>query len=931
VGASARLNQSGAFTTGAKTLDGRMLGPYQLLYEIGRGGMGRVYLAEDTRLGRRVALKMLLRSSTRSPEKVKRFEQEARAASSLNHPNILTIYEIGQIKGVHYLATEYVEGPTLRQMIESRRIHLPKILDIAEQVADALAAAHDANIVHRDIKPENLMLRLDGYVKVLDFGIAKLLEKNTGGPIEIPTTQPFDTQPGAIVGTVDYMSPEQARGLRVDKRTDIFSLGVVLYEMVTGVRPFTGVTPTDVVAALLTRDPIPVTQRLVGAPEALHRVIKRALAKERDERYQSARDLAKDLGLLKQDMELAARVGRTTDQSSGAMPPAPPPRNTGRPAQPGYAPPTQRPVTTSRPPQPSGEQRPSPPTGRRPQVPPQAQRVSARQPMPEPSTARPPAQTLNQSYGQGYGQSYGHVTPPHPATYTTDAPNRYARAPERNKIGFWPWFLLLSALIGLGAGIWANYYRTPEAIGLAVMPFTATRLSGGSAPVTSEDEEALRQALIEGLHESLLQRLAPLPKLQMIARNSVRNLPKDTPIRDIGQYLDASNVLTGRIVTRGSAVTVSVELHDATNGEARWSQRYERTLSDLHTLPEALANDVGTQLPFALNAVQTARLARRETNHAEAFQQYLKGRYLWQQRQAATIKSSLQYLRKATELDPNYARAHAGLAEAYATAPLYGVMPVSEALPLCRAEAAKALQLDAQLAEAYRVQGFVLHQYDWNFAAAEKAFQRALELNGNLAQAHQEYGSLLSSLGRHEDGIAQALSAETLDPLASVTVTNTAAAYYYAGRSQAALDTALRARDIGPNKAGVYKFLGLIYQQMQRPGDAREALIKALTLAPKDTELRAQLVCAEAGNGNHAEALKQLEDLRALPEAQALAQYRLATIYAALGDKERALVALTQAVANKEPGVVWMKVDPQLSSLQPDQRFKELSKQIGLP
>jgi tetratricopeptide (TPR) repeat protein len=291
----------------------------------------------------------------------------------------------------------------------------------------------------------------------------------------------------------------------------------------------------------------------------------------------------------------------------------------------------------------------------------------------------------------------------------------------------------------------------------------------------------------------------------------------------------------------------------------------------------------------------------------------------------------LQYLRKAIELDANYARARAGLAEAYATAPLYGVMSVSDALPLCRTEAAKALQLDAQLAEAYRVQGFVLHQYDWNFLAAEKAFQRALDLNDNLAQAHQEYGSLLSSLGRHAEGIAAAQLAEALDPLASATVTNTAAAYYYAGRSQEALDTILRAREIGPTKAGVYKFLGLIYQQMQRSNDALEAFIKALTLAPKDTELRAQLVCAQAGSGNHAEALKQLEDLRALPEAQALAHYRLATIYTALGDREHALVALTQAVANKEPGVVWMKVDPQLSSLQQDQRFKELVKQVGLP
>ena len=246
--------------------DGRSLGHYQLLHEIGRGGMGRVYLAQDTRLGRRVALKLLPRQATRSPERVHRFKQEARAASALNHPNILTIYEIDEIKGVMFLATEFVEGGTLRTMIEQGQKTLLELLDIVIQAAGALAVAHEAGIVHRDIKPENLMLRPDGYVKVLDFGIAKLTEASAAsGNVEFDQ---YETRAGVVVGTVNYMSPEQARGLRVDRRTDVFSLAVVLYELTTGKKPFNGHTPSDVIAAVLQNEPSPLSKHLSGTPPA---------------------------------------------------------------------------------------------------------------------------------------------------------------------------------------------------------------------------------------------------------------------------------------------------------------------------------------------------------------------------------------------------------------------------------------------------------------------------------------------------------------------------------------------------------------------------------------------------------------------------------------------------------------------------------------
>jgi eukaryotic-like serine/threonine-protein kinase len=279
---------------------GRSLGHYQTLSLIGAGGMGEVYLAEDTRLGRKVALKLLPAAFTQDRERVRRFKQEARAASSLNHPNILTIHEIGEASaaegGAHYIVSEFVEGATLRSMARSGRLDIGKAKVIAEQVAGALSVAHGAGIVHRDIKPENVMVRPDGLVKVLDFGLAKLTE--TPEPPDSEASTNMSTAPGMVMGTVSYMSPEQARGQKVDHRADIFSLGVVLYEMLAGRRPFEGATMSDVIAALLTAEPPPLRQYRAEATAELEQVLGKCLAKAREARYQSAAELIVELKTL---------------------------------------------------------------------------------------------------------------------------------------------------------------------------------------------------------------------------------------------------------------------------------------------------------------------------------------------------------------------------------------------------------------------------------------------------------------------------------------------------------------------------------------------------------------------------------------------------------------------------------------------------------
>jgi eukaryotic-like serine/threonine-protein kinase len=309
---------------------GTRLGRYEIRSKIGAGGMGEVYLAQDTKLDRKVALKILPADVAAHPDRMKRFVQEAKAASALNHPNIITIYEIeewgssptvregldaGSITRdeTHFIAMEFIDGETLRQHMNLKHLKVAEALDLGVQIASALSAAHAAGIIHRDIKPENVMIRRDGIVKVLDFGLAKLSEQAATGTVdaEAVTKALVQTEPGVVVGTAAYMSPEQARGLVVDARTDIFSLGVVIYEMVASQAPFGGATRSDLIVALLERDPPPLARFTPEAPAELERLVMKTLAKDREERYQTAKDLLIDLRGLKQKLVVDAEIERS--------------------------------------------------------------------------------------------------------------------------------------------------------------------------------------------------------------------------------------------------------------------------------------------------------------------------------------------------------------------------------------------------------------------------------------------------------------------------------------------------------------------------------------------------------------------------------------------------------------------------------------------
>jgi eukaryotic-like serine/threonine-protein kinase len=293
---------------------GTLIGNYELNNRLGAGGMGEVYFARDIRLGRSVALKFLLPELTSNPDRLRRFKQEARTTSALNHPNIVTLFEVGEVDSLLFLVTEFIDGVTLRRYLVDRAISIRDVLDIAIQTAGALAAAQASGIVHRDIKPENIMRRADGYVKVLDFGLAKLMPApdTSSSDEDLATAMNMKTDPGSVVGTVSYMSPEQLRGGAVDGRSDIWSLGVVMYEMIAGGPPFKGPSKSDVIAAILREEPAPLNTSSSEVLDRLQSIVSRMLRRNPAERYQTAKDLLNDLSILKQELDIADRLGNAS-------------------------------------------------------------------------------------------------------------------------------------------------------------------------------------------------------------------------------------------------------------------------------------------------------------------------------------------------------------------------------------------------------------------------------------------------------------------------------------------------------------------------------------------------------------------------------------------------------------------------------------------
>jgi serine/threonine-protein kinase len=720
---------------------------------------------------------------------------------------------------------------------------LVQAIDVAVQVASALAAAHQAGIVHRDIKPENVMLRPDGYIKVLDFGLAKLTQiPESRDEMEAPTVA-MNTDPGTVMGTASYMSPEQARGQSVDARTDIFSLGVVLYEMVAGRVPFEGETTSDVIAAILGKQPPPLARYEPEASAEIQWIVTKALRKQKDERYQTIKEMLSDLKDLKQGLDAQARVerGAAPELESGS---------TGR----------------------AGS---------------------------EPATTRVPQN--------------GDVTvrSTSSAEYLVDQINRYRRGAA---------LALAAAVIAIAATAYFFYFAASSKPidSIAVLPFA------------NQNHDPETDYLSDGFTESIINSLTQLPNLRVIARNSVfRYKGRDTDPIAAGNELGVRAVLTGRIMQRGENLNISAELVDVRDNKQLWGEQYERRVLDLMGVQREIAKEISGNLRLKLSGAEQSRVTKRYTENPEAYQLYLKGRYFWNKFTPADHQRAAEYFNKAIAKDPTYALAYTGLADTYGASATNNWIAPTEGYAKGKAAVKKALELDETLAEAHATLGALTMFYDLDWAAAEREYKRAIELNPNYPTTYEVYSYLLTATGRLDEGIATVKRGLELDPLSVLLSGDTGQAYYCARRYDEAIQQ-MQKSIVDPNDAGANIILGEIYEQKGMYDEAIAAYQKAISASERTSTILGLLGHAYATSGRRAEALKILAELEEMSTQKYVSPYDMAVLYTGLGEKDRAIEQLNKAYEQRAGWVINLKVEPLFDPLRSDPRFADIVRRMSL-
>ncbi len=779
------------------------LAHYRIVSKIGAGGMGEVYLAADTRLDRQVALKILPADVAEDQERMRRFVQEAKSASALNHPNIITIHEIGVSGDTHFIATEYIEGETLHRRLRKKSLSLKSALEIAIQVGSALDAAHRAGIVHRDIKPENVMIRPDGLVKILDFGIAKLSEgpaaRGQSVDDEAATVIKSGTRAGIIIGTASYMSPEQARAKLVDARSDIFSFGVVLYEMLAGRKPFAGETALDFMVSIITAEPIPLQQLLPEVPPQLEQIVNQMLRKDREERYQTANDLLTDLKSLQKRLDFEAELERTGPRHNDAIV--------------------------------------------------QTQSIRAE------------------------------------TTGKTEAPNSIAVLP------------------------FANMSNDPE-----------------------------NEYFCDGLAEEILNALAKIEDLKVAARTSAFSFKgKHTNVSEIGRALSVKTVLEGSVRKSGSRVRITVQLINAADGYHLWSERYDREMQDIFDVQDEITLAVVDALKLKLFGEAKALVMKRYTDNTEAYELFLKGRYYFSKHAGGGWQKALEYFEQAIEKEPEYAPAYAWISISLTHAWYFGVLSSDEAVPKSKAAANRAREIDSDLAEAHIALGNIHFYNDWDWHKAEHAYQRAIQINPNSADAGMWYGLFLTSRERFGEAIKEARRTVELDPLSLFLNLNVGWIYLFADRLDDTLAQVRRMIEIEPAFNGAYWQLGMVYLLEGRYEEAREEYRKAVALGSYPTTLSILgVACARLGKRD--EAIEIVNQLLEMKQQQPVAAFDIARVYGGLDENDQTFEWLEKAIAERNGELVFLNLETKIGTgdmfgkdIRRDPRFPDILRRIGMP
>ena len=792
---------------------GQTISHYRILEKLGEGGMGVVYKAEDTALQRTVALKFLPPELTRDAEAKQRFLHEARAAAALDHSNICNVHEINETPaGEVYLVMACYEGETLRKKLAQGPLPLGEAVGLALQAGEGLAEAHAQGIVHRDIKPANLFVTVKGQLKILDFGLAKLV----GASVL--------TRSGSTLGTAAYLSPEQARGEAADARSDIWSLGVVLYELVAGRTPFQGEYAQAVMYGILNENPQPLTGVRTGVPPELERVVTKCLAKDPAERYPHAEDLLVDLRRVR------AELGGTTPVPAASGPA-------------GRAPAKPAPVHWF--------------TGRR--------RVAV------------------------LALAGVAVIAAAVATYLATR----GREPE----------------VGPPAG----------KVMLAVLPME--NLSG----------DPQQEFFSDGLTEEMIAQLGRLePKrLGVIARTSAMQY-KHTPkgIGQIGRELGVEYVLEGSVRRAGSRVRVTAQLIQVRDQTHLWAESFERDVADVFAVQAEVAERVARSLAIELLPGRKEALNRGGTANPEAYEAYLRGMYFLHRRGKSNYEQAVELFQRAVALDPDYAPAHAGLADVNMSLYYDGWVPPALVMPQAEAAAQKALELDPSSAEAHANQAGI-REYYWDWPGAEREYRKALELNPGCSSALVGIGLELYYAGKHDEAIAYRREAVRIDPASPSRILSLGGALRFAhrfGEASAVYEGGIRRfPDICQlylQLAGVLKFQGRRAEAAARYWKASGSYAGGYRLL-----YEAQALAME---GRNREARDRVETVRN-SKNEYISPVEIAFVLMDLKDTEAALAELERGVTSRDGEIFSIPVHPSFDPLHSDPRFQALLRKMYLP
>ena len=799
---------------------GTTISHYQIESRLGGGGMGVVYRAVDLKLGRNVAIKMLPPSLVSDRQALERFQREARTASGLNHPNICTIHEIDQWDGQPFIVMELLEGQTLRQLITGRPLAMSQILDIAIQVVEGLDAAHESGIIHRDLKPGNIFLTRREQAKILDFGLAKLVAIPQRVVEEVsassmPTIDQRDlTSTGVSLGTVAYMSPEQARGEELDARSDLFSLGTVLYEMATGRIAFIGATTAVTFEAILNRTPLAVTRINPDLVPDVGWIISKLLEKDRKLRYQSAAELRADLKRVKRDTESAGVPSLTV--------------------QPG----------------------------------------------------RPKKKRLYKGLVAG-------------AAGIAVLLVALAVAPRA-------W---LKRMIAGGGQIHS----------MAVLPF-----------INSSSDPNI-EYVTDGVTDGVISSLSRVPELKVMARSTVFSYKgHEVNAQKVGKELNVDAVLMGKVSQRGDTISIQVDLVNVADGSELWGDQYNRKLADLLTVQGDIAKEIYSNLRPRLTGEQAQGLGKHATESPQAYQAYLQGLFYWNKWTEDGFKKASDYFNQAVTMDPNFALAHAGLADTYTFMGDSGYVAPREIWQKAKDAATQAVRMDDSLPEAHISLALVRENYDWDWAGAEAEFRKAIQLNPNSATAHQWYGDCLTKLGRFEEARQELKGAQDLDPLSLLINTSVGRQLYFTRQYASAIEQLQKTLQMDQNFVPAQHAIEAAYAQNGMYKDAVAERQKVLTLSG-NPDLAAAIGADYAQSGYSGVMQSWLEGLKEVSKRGYVSAYNIAEIYARIGDKTQALVWLEQALNQRDSKLTYVQVEPAFDQMRSDPQFQKITQRLNMP